>query len=85
MITAMRTTIDKAGRLVIPRPLRDRIGLGGGGAVEIELDGAGIRIEPVAGSELKEEDGLLVIPSAGRLVTSTAIATRLNKKNGAFA
>ncbi len=61
----MRTTIDKAGRLVIPRPLRDRIGLAGGGEVEVELDGAAIRIEPLAGSELREDGGLLVIPSAG--------------------
>ena len=61
----MRTTIDKAGRLVIPRQLRDSIGLAGGGTVEVELDGAAIRIEPVAGHELREEDGLLLIPAAG--------------------
>ncbi|MBI2777739.1 MAG: hypothetical protein HYX57_10830 [Chloroflexi bacterium] len=42
----MKTTIDKAGRLVIPRLLRDRIGLGGGGEVELELDGAAIRQRP---------------------------------------
>ena len=62
---AMRTTIDRAGLLVIPRRLRDLIGLAGGGEVEIELDGGAIRIEPVGGSSLREEDGLLVIPSAG--------------------
>ena len=50
----MRTTIDKAGRLVIPRSLRERIGLGDGGVVELELDGAGVRIEPVAGTALRE-------------------------------
>jgi AbrB family looped-hinge helix DNA binding protein len=61
----MRTTIDKAGRLVIPRALRNRIGLGGGGEVEIEVDGAALRIEPVTGSELREENGLLVIPPSG--------------------
>jgi len=61
----MRTTIDKAGRLVIPRSLRDRIGLGGGGEVELELDGAAVRIAPVAGSELREADGMLVIPAVG--------------------
>ncbi len=60
----MRTTIDKAGRLVIPRSLRNRIGLVGGDEVELELDGSAIRIEPVAGSELREEAGLLFIPAA---------------------
>lgn len=61
----MRTTIDRAGRLVVPRALRDRIGLVGGGEVEILLDGAAIRIEPVAGPELREDGGLLVIPRTG--------------------
>lgn len=69
----MRTTIDKAGRLVIPRPLRERIGLAGGGEVELELDGAAVRIEPVPGSDLREDDGLLVIPAAGTPITGAAV------------
>lgn len=43
---AMRTTIDPAGRLVIPKPIRDRLGLHGNDQVEItERDGK-IEIEP---------------------------------------
>ncbi|HEY7270123.1 MAG TPA: AbrB/MazE/SpoVT family DNA-binding domain-containing protein, partial [Dehalococcoidia bacterium] len=61
---ALRATVDKAGRLVIPAILRGRVGLARGGEVEIEVDGAGIRIEPVAGSDRREADGLLVIPAA---------------------
>jgi len=61
----MKTTIDRAGRVVIPISLRDRIGLAGGGEVEIALDGAAIRIEPVAGTALREEGGLLIIPAGG--------------------
>lgn len=60
----MRTTIDKAGRVVIPRILRDRAGLRAG-EVEIVVDGAGIRIEAVAGEGLDEVGGRLVIPPAG--------------------
>jgi AbrB family looped-hinge helix DNA binding protein len=70
---AMRTTIDKAGRLVIPRALRDRIGLAGGGEVELELDGAAVRIEPVAGSELREHGGLLFIPAVGTPVNAATV------------
>ena len=70
---AMKTTIDKAGRLVIPRPLRDRIGLAGGGEVELELDGAAIRIEPVGGSGLREDGGLLLIPASGTPLTAAAV------------
>jgi AbrB family looped-hinge helix DNA binding protein len=60
----MRTTIDTAGRLVIPRSLRAQVGLEAG-EVELVRDGAGIRIEPVAGEGLAEERGLLVIEGDG--------------------
>lgn len=72
-IDAMRTTIDKAGRLVIPRSLRDRIGLAGGGEVELALDGAAVRVEPVAGSQIREDSGLLVIPATGTPITGAAV------------
>lgn len=60
----MRTTIDRAGRVVIPRALRDEVGLRPG-EVELTRDGAGLRIEPVAGEGLVEEQGLLVIAAGG--------------------
>jgi AbrB family looped-hinge helix DNA binding protein len=44
----MRTTIDKAGRVVIPAAVRDRAGLTPGTELEITLDDMGIRIERVA-------------------------------------
>ena len=44
----MRTTIDKAGRVVIPAGIRDRAGLTAGSDVEITVDDFGIRIERVA-------------------------------------
>jgi len=74
----MRTTIDKAGRLVIPRTLRDRIGLTGGGEVEIELDGAALRIEPVTARGLREDGGLLVIPASGTPLTAAAVRELLD-------
>lgn len=60
----MRTTIDKAGRLVIPKVLRDRLGLLPG-EVEVAAEGASLRVAPVASDELAAEDGRLVIPAAG--------------------
>ena len=49
---------------MIPRQLRDRVGITPG-EVEITVDGAGVRIEPVAGEGLVEVDGRLVIPVSG--------------------
>lgn len=68
----MRTTIDKAGRLVIPRQLRERVGLSPG-EVEITVDGAGVRIEPVAGEGLVERAGRLVIPASGAVVDDALV------------
>lgn len=68
----MRTTIDKAGRLVIPKTLRDEIGLRPG-EVELVRHGAGIRIEPVPGTGLEERGGRLVIPASGERVDDETV------------
>jgi AbrB family looped-hinge helix DNA binding protein len=44
----MRTTIDKAGRVVIPAGMRERAGLTPGAELEITEDDTGIRLERVA-------------------------------------
>ena len=44
----MRSTIDKAGRVVIPAAVRERAGLTPGTALEITVDDTGVRIERVA-------------------------------------
>jgi AbrB family looped-hinge helix DNA binding protein len=44
----MRTTIDKAGRLVVPASIRERAGLTPGTVLEISVDEFGVRLERVA-------------------------------------
>ncbi|MGH8907846.1 MAG: AbrB/MazE/SpoVT family DNA-binding domain-containing protein [Egibacteraceae bacterium] len=68
----MRATIDKAGRLVIPKPLRDRVGLGPG-EVEVSVDGTGLRVEPLAGEGLAERDGRLLIPAGGAMIDDEVV------------
>lgn len=41
----MRTTIDSAGRIVIPKAIRDALGLVGGSEVDLVIDGVSIRID----------------------------------------
>ncbi len=68
----MRATIDKAGRLVIPKPLRERVGLRPG-IVEVVADGTGIRVEPLAEDSLDERNGRLVIPSSGETISDETV------------
>jgi len=68
----MRTTIDSAGRLVIPKQLRDLLGLRPG-EVDVVADGAALRVEPVVGDALEERDGRLVIPASGVTVTDEEV------------
>lgn len=44
----MKTTIDRAGRVVIPAAIRERTGLTAGSVVEITPDDTGLRLERVA-------------------------------------
>jgi AbrB family looped-hinge helix DNA binding protein len=57
----MRTTIDKAGRVVIPAGIREEAGLTAGAELEVTLDDFGIRIERVA-------DGPRLVKAGKRLV-----------------
>lgn len=70
----MRATIDQAGRVVIPKPLREQAGLVPG-AVELVLDGVGVRIEPIAGDDLVERRGLLLIPDHGTRIDDDVVRT----------
>jgi AbrB family looped-hinge helix DNA binding protein len=44
----MTTTIDKAGRVVIPAAARDRAGLLPGTTLKVSVDETGVRLERVA-------------------------------------
>jgi len=63
----MRTTIDRAGRLVLPKKTRDRLGIRAGDELEIEPVADGVRLRVVQDSpRLIREAGVLVF-AGGRL------------------
>ena len=57
----MRATIDAVGRIVVPKPLRDALGLTPGATVDISRYGAGLQLVPSGRTaRLVDEDGALV-------------------------
>ena len=68
----MKTTIDRAGRIVIPKSLRDQVGITAGEVV-VTTDGAALRIEPVSRDDLVEENGHLIIPASGTPIDAATI------------
>jgi AbrB family looped-hinge helix DNA binding protein len=63
----MRTTIDKAGRVVIPASVRGRAGLTPGRTLELTVDEFGVRLERVAA-------GPQLVRVSGRLVARSVVA-----------
>jgi AbrB family looped-hinge helix DNA binding protein len=59
--------IDKAGRIVIPKKMRDAMGLASGSRLRVECAGDRLVIEPpVEEARLEMRDGLLVLVGGGR-------------------
>lgn len=73
----MRTTIDGAGRVVIPKALRDAAGISAGVELDIELRDGRIEIEAAATAMLVvAREGGAVIEADGELPVLTADAVR---------
>lgn len=64
----MRTTIDGAGRVVIPKRLRDRLGLAAGVELEVEHCDGVIQLR-------RHGPAVVLIEQAGRLVFTTTEPT----------
>jgi AbrB family looped-hinge helix DNA binding protein len=57
----MRTTIDSGGRVVIPKAVRDRLGLVPGAAVEVAEGDGVVEVRPASTTvELVEVEGVVV-------------------------
>jgi AbrB family looped-hinge helix DNA binding protein len=71
-MASMNTTVmlDKAGRVVIPKTLRDELRLAPGDTLSLEFDGEGLMLRPMrSASALRKEHGIWVFRS-GRRITA---------------
>ncbi len=60
----MRLTLDKMGRVVVPKTLRDRFALGAGDELEVLPEADGFRLRPARRTpSLAEKDGLVICSS----------------------
>jgi AbrB family looped-hinge helix DNA binding protein len=64
----MKAVIDSVGRLVVPKPLREALGLVPGSEVEITRYGAGLQLVPAGRTaRIVSEDGVLVATGDTRI------------------
>lgn len=57
----MEVTLDSVGRIVVPKPLREALGLRPGSTVDISRYGSGLHLVPTGRTaRLVEESGALV-------------------------
>jgi AbrB family looped-hinge helix DNA binding protein len=75
--SAMRTTIDTAGRIVVPKPMRDELGLSGGQELEISSRDGRIEVDiPPVTMRLEKRQGVSVAVPSEDLPTLTAEQVR---------
>ena len=61
IINGMTLTMDKAGRVILPKPLRDRLGLHAGSSLEVIESAEGVVLKPVEPEpSMVKKDGLWV-------------------------
>jgi AbrB family looped-hinge helix DNA binding protein len=69
-------TVDKAGRVVLPKPVRDELQLGAGDSLELESSEDQIVLRPVRGTVgLRKKQGIWVMDTDEPLSSATVDRT----------
>lgn len=64
--------MDKAGRIVIPASIRERLGMVPG-PIDLIIDGTGVRIEVAAPGSVTNKDGRMVVAGRGTALSADDI------------
>lgn len=82
----MKTTLDKFGRIVIPKEIRDDLGLTAGATLEIEEAGEEIRLQPVRKEPLLVvKEGVTVYRGGATGDLSKAVSAHRRMRIGSLA
>jgi len=76
-----KLTLDNAGRVMIPKPLRQELHLGPGDTLQLESEGEQITMRPIrAKALLKKERGVWVYQGESTETSVTAVIDREREK-----
>jgi AbrB family looped-hinge helix DNA binding protein len=76
MSSKLTVDLDKSGRIVLPKPLRDKLQLEPGAKLEIETSGEEIRLRPLReNAPLRKKQGVWVFRSGEPLSAETVEET----------
>jgi AbrB family looped-hinge helix DNA binding protein len=77
-----KLTVDKAGRVVLPKPLRDELKLEPGDTLEVESSGEEITLRPLRGqAQLRKKHGVWVFRS-GQPLSAAAVEKTVRQVRG---
>ena len=76
----MKTTIDRAGRLVIPKEVRELAGLKPGVKLNVDYKDGAVFIEPICKIKLFRKGSLLVSRAAGAPKMTREMSNRLIRR-----
>ncbi|HTV58299.1 MAG TPA: AbrB/MazE/SpoVT family DNA-binding domain-containing protein [Verrucomicrobiae bacterium] len=79
-----KSSIDSAGRLVLPKHVRDALNLSPGDALDIELSADEVTLRPAKSAGLQKENGVWVLRTGEPLPQSAVdeVARRVRGERG---
>ncbi len=75
----MIVTVDRVGRIVIPKPMRVALGIGPDTEMELVTDGTALRLEPIVwkGRTVHHQDGVPILSDVPGATLTDAEVRRL--------